>query len=160
LSVRLTPNHARSGRILSGPWARAWPTVINLLESREGNGSVSYSGEYALVAGLRPRRVMRLHEAAYLAASTTPAEPTRSVTAYGGSKSVATPYEKQSEPMSRRRNRRALPRRLSVSEVIYRQHIWTLQRSSEGWSPDIRSGFTDRMDRVDVSATATAQSAS
>jgi hypothetical protein len=38
-------------------------------------------------------------------------------------------------------------------EVIYRQHIWTVQRSSEGWRPmsDRGSPTANHMDHVHVS---------
>jgi hypothetical protein len=43
--------------------------------------------------------------------------------------------------------------RLGVMEVIYRQQIWTVQRSSEGWRPmaDRGSPTANHMDHVHVS---------
>jgi hypothetical protein len=48
---------------------------------------------------------------------------------------------------------RANAKRLGASEVIYRQHIWTVQRSSEGWRPmsDRGSPTANHMDHVHVS---------
>jgi hypothetical protein len=48
---------------------------------------------------------------------------------------------------------RANAKKFGVGEVIYRQHIWTVQRSSEGWRPDFRPGSpsANRMDHMDVS---------
>jgi hypothetical protein len=48
---------------------------------------------------------------------------------------------------------RANAKRLGASEVIYRQHIWTVQRSSEGWRSmsDRGSPTANHMDHVHVS---------
>ena len=48
---------------------------------------------------------------------------------------------------------RANASRLGVMEVIYRQQIWTVQRSSEGWRrcPDRGSPTANHMDHVHVS---------
>ncbi len=48
---------------------------------------------------------------------------------------------------------RANASRLGVSEVIYSQHIWTVQRSSEGWRPMADRGSTtaNHYDHVHVS---------
>lgn len=48
---------------------------------------------------------------------------------------------------------RAHARELGVSEVIYSQHIWTVQRSSEGWRamPDRGSRTANHYDHVHVS---------
>jgi hypothetical protein len=48
---------------------------------------------------------------------------------------------------------RANAKSLGVSEVIYRQHIWTVQRSSEGWRSmsDRGSPTANHMDHVHVS---------
>jgi hypothetical protein len=48
---------------------------------------------------------------------------------------------------------RANAKRLGVSEVIYRQQIWTVQRSSDGWRPmsDRGSPTANHMDHVHVS---------
>ncbi len=48
---------------------------------------------------------------------------------------------------------RANARRLGVSEVIYAQHIWTVQRASEGWRPmsDRGSPTANHYDHVHVS---------
>jgi hypothetical protein len=48
---------------------------------------------------------------------------------------------------------RANAKSLGVSEVIYRQQIWTVQRSSEGWRPmsDRGSPTANHMDHVHVS---------
>jgi uncharacterized protein YraI len=48
---------------------------------------------------------------------------------------------------------RANARSLGVSEVIYRQQIWTVQRSSDGWRPmsDRGSPTANHMDHVHVS---------
>ena len=48
---------------------------------------------------------------------------------------------------------RADAKRLGASEVIYRQHIWTVQRSSEGWRSmsDRGSPTANHMDHVHVS---------
>jgi hypothetical protein len=48
---------------------------------------------------------------------------------------------------------RANARRLGASEVIYSQHIWTVQRSSEGWRsmPDRGSRTANHYDHVHVS---------
>jgi hypothetical protein len=48
---------------------------------------------------------------------------------------------------------RANAKSLGAMEVIYRQHIWTVQRSSEGWRPmsDRGSPTANHMDHVHVS---------
>jgi hypothetical protein len=48
---------------------------------------------------------------------------------------------------------RAHARELGVSEVIWSQHIWTVQRSSEGWRPMSDRGSTtaNHYDHVHVS---------
>jgi hypothetical protein len=48
---------------------------------------------------------------------------------------------------------RAHAKELGAMEVIYRQHIWTVQRSSEGWRPmsDRGSPTANHMDHVHVS---------
>jgi hypothetical protein len=48
---------------------------------------------------------------------------------------------------------RANAKSLGVSEVIYRQHIWTVQRGSEGWRSmsDRGSPTANHMDHVHVS---------
>jgi hypothetical protein len=48
---------------------------------------------------------------------------------------------------------RANAKRLGASEVIYSQHIWTVQRSSEGWRPmsDRGSRTANHYDHVHVS---------
>jgi hypothetical protein len=48
---------------------------------------------------------------------------------------------------------RANAKELGAMEVIYRQHIWTVQRSSEGWRPmsDRGSPTANHMDHVHVS---------
>ncbi len=48
---------------------------------------------------------------------------------------------------------RAHAKELGAMEVIYRQHIWTVQRSSEGWRPmsDRGSATANHMDHVHVS---------
>jgi uncharacterized protein YgiM (DUF1202 family) len=48
---------------------------------------------------------------------------------------------------------RANAKKLGVSEVIYRQQIWTVQRSSDGWRPmsDRGSPTANHMDHVHVS---------
>ena len=48
---------------------------------------------------------------------------------------------------------RAHARELGVSEVIYSQHIWTVQRSGEGWRsmPDRGSATANHDDHVHVS---------
>jgi hypothetical protein len=48
---------------------------------------------------------------------------------------------------------RAHAKELGVSEVIWKQRIWTVQRSSEGWRPmeDRGSGTANHMDHVHVS---------
>jgi uncharacterized protein YgiM (DUF1202 family) len=48
---------------------------------------------------------------------------------------------------------RANAKTLGVSEVIYRQHIWTVQRSSDGWRSmsDRGSPTANHMDHVHVS---------
>ena len=48
---------------------------------------------------------------------------------------------------------RAHARALGVSEVLYAQHIWTVQRSSEGWRPmpDRGSATANHFDHVHVS---------
>jgi hypothetical protein len=48
---------------------------------------------------------------------------------------------------------RAHAKQLGVSEVIYRQHIWTVQRSSEGWRgmSDRGSATANHYDHVHVS---------
>jgi len=122
--------------------------------SAGGTSSVACAGGSAVESGLTPDAV-RVHRA--LCARFP------SITAYGGVRADTDSYHSSGRALDAMisgsrgwevaRWVRANARQLGVSEVIFSQRIWTVQRGSEGWRsmPDRGSATANHFDHVHVS---------